>query len=250
MSLAKAVAPIKAAAYDENVRRASRIWGALLLAPAFGGCFLLPSGEPSRVEDVPAELRRPVLAVPAAPDRHPYGDRKHLAVGQWARYREPHRTVTFAVVGREGEDLWIEVIDEGSPRQVSARRVAPDGTVRRAYYGEVDSDGARSEVEPQPLAQRDGAGPPPAPPEGAPGREEGVERVRVGGRELEARAERVRSEDLEGRIVEEEWLWHPEVPPVYAAGPRGGLVRYRGPRGTVELEAWGGDARPLLEIPR
>lgn len=230
--------------------RAARVLGAAVLALAPGGCFLLPSGERSRVEEVPPEMRRPLLAVPAAPDRHPYGDLARLGVGQWARYREPHRTVTVAVVGREGEDFWIEVIDEGRPRQVSARRVAPDGTVRRAFYGEVEAGGARSAVEPQPLVQRDGSGPPPPAPEGAPGREEGTERVRVGGRELEARAVRIRSEDLEGRVVEEEWLWHPEVPPVYAGGPRGGLVRYRGPRGGVELEAWGSDARPALEIPR
>lgn len=250
MSLAKAVAPFKAAAYDGNVSRARRVAGLAVLALAAGGCFLFPSGEPSRVEEVPSELRRPVLAVPAAPDRHPYGDRARLEVGQWARYREPHRTVTIAVVGREGEDLWIEVIDEGRPRQISVRRVAPDGTVRQAFYGEVSSEGEPSEVVPQPLAQRDGRGPAPSPPAGAPGRREATERVRVGDRELEARAERIRTEDLEGRLVEEEWLWHPEVPPVYAGGPRGGLVRYRGPQGGVELEAWGADARPHLELPR
>jgi hypothetical protein len=192
------------------------------------------------VENVPEHLRQPVLVVPPAPDRHPYGDVTRLQVGQWARYREGARTLTLAAVGRDGEDVRIEVVEEGDPRQVSARRVRPDGSVRAAFYGEIHRDGARSAVLPQALEQSSRPEPP------ASGEATAEERVTVGGRPLAAKVVRVRSEDVEGRVTEEVTLWHPEVPPLYAGGVHGGLVARRGRRGEVVLLDFGADARPLL----
>ncbi len=216
-----------------------------LAIPALSGCFLLPSGEATRVEDAPEKLKRRRLVIPAVPDRHPYGDVGRLRPGQWARYREGERTITLAVAARGPEGVWVEVVEEGDPRQASARLVSPGGVILKAYYGEVSAEG-RSAVEEQPLQQSA------APPAGREetGRETGEETVTVAGRTLKARRVRVRTEDLEGRIVEEITLWHPDVPPVYAGSDMGGLVRRLAGGPVVELEDWGQDARPLLELPR
>ena len=217
----------------------------LLALPALAGC-IFGSGESSRVEKVPDELRRPRLVAPRVPDRHPYGDVTKLRPGQWASYQEDGRRITLAAVAAAGDAFWIEVIEEGEPRQVSARLVGPDGVVRKAYYGEISKDGIRSTIEPQPLEQN-----------GAPlparlnetRRETAEESVVVSGRELKARGVSLRFEDLEGRLTEEVTLWHPDVPPIYAGSAAGGLLRRKTGMSTVELAAFGADARPLLEIP-
>jgi len=212
-----------------------------------GGCFLLPSGEPSRVEEVPSDLRRAAVAAPPVGDRHPYGEVERLEVGQWVRVREEGGVFTLAVVGREAGGTWVEVVEEGTPRVVSARLVAPGGGVKRAWYAEVPAAG-----RPVPVPQeiRPGAAPPAREPEEL-SRETGEERHAVAGRELAARRVRVLREDAEGRLVEEVSLWHPEVPPVYAGSEYGGLILRRvGSRTVAELLDFGSGARPLLDLPR
>jgi hypothetical protein len=225
----------------------SRVTRLAALLPLLGSsCFLLPGGtEESRVEPVAERFRRKLLDVPPVPDRFAYGDPSRARVGQWARYRDRGRSVTLAAVGKEGDGVWIEEIDEGDPRQVRASLVAPDRSVRKAFYGEVHADGTRSAVEPAPLAQ---AAPPGRAPEAA--REVGEETVRVGTRQLAARRVRLRFEDLEGKVVQETSLWHPEVPGLYAESEHGGLVRRESGGAVVELVEFGTDAQPLLEIPR
>jgi len=222
-----------------------RLAGFLAGIPFLAGCFLLPSGESSRVKDVPEELKRSGVVAPPVVDRHLYGDVAGLRTGQWARYREGGGLLTLAVVGAEEGGVWVEVVEEGETRLVSARLVAPGGIVKKAFYGEV-SKGSRSAVVPQPLQQW--TEPPPGLREVS--REGGEERCAVGGRDLLAQRVRIRFEDLEGRLAEEVWLWHPEVPPVYAGSGLGGLVRKRAGSRQVDLVDFGNDARPLLEIPR
>jgi hypothetical protein len=216
----------------------------LAAVPALAGCFLLPSGEASRVEEVKPELRQPRLAAPEVPDRHPYGDAAKVQVGQWARYAEGDRAITIAVVAGEGDDAWVEVIEEGEPRLASARLVAPDGVVKRAFYREIAKEGA-SAVVVQPLVQSAVT-----PVQADSRREAGEEKVVVGGRELSARVVRVFREDLDGRRTEQVFLWHPDVPPVYAGSTFGGLVRRTASTGVVQLLDFGTGARPLVEIPR
>lgn len=207
-------------------------------------CMLMLSGcggAASVVDEVPPELRRTTAAVPAAGDRHPYADPSGVEPGRWATYREGGRTITLAVVGREAEGTWVEVIENGETRSASARLVAPDGTVRRAWYQEPGST-----AQPQALDQR-------AAPAAAKltetSREAGEERVKVGTRELVARRVRIRSEDLEGRIAEETWWWHPDVPPLYAGGEEGGLLRKVSSAGTIELLDFGAGAKPAVDRP-
>jgi len=236
------VARRKPSVYDSFMRR----WSPVLLLPWMAGC-ILGSGESSRVEKVPEDLRRPHVVVPRAPDRHLYGSISAVKPGQWATYREGGRTLTLAAVAAEGDALWIEVIDEGEPRQVSARLVGPDGVVRKAWYGELWKDGRKTAVEPQRLEQTVL----PAPSRlSETGRETGEETVTVSGRELRARRVSLRYEDLEGRLSREVSLWHAEVPPLYAGSADGGLVNRRSAATTVELLAFGNDARPLLDLPR
>ncbi len=219
---------------------------ALLLLPFLGGCFF-GGGAASRVEKVPDELQHARMVIPKAPDRHLYGDVTRLKPGEWATYREGNRLLTLAAVAVEGDALWIEVIDEGEPRQVSARLVGPDRVVRKAYYGEISKDGRKSLVEAQSLEQSAVVA---APRLSETGRETGEESVVVGGRELRARRVALRFEDLEGRLVQEVALWHKDVPKVYAGSDDGGLVRRRTGSTLVELTAYGTDARPLLDLPR
>ncbi len=211
--------------------------------PLLSGCFLFPSGESSRVGDVPEELKKSAVVAPAAADRHAYGGVARLKAGQWARYREGGAVLTLAVAGKEAGGVWVEVIEEGEPRLVSARLVTPEGVVKKAFYAEVSKDSKTAAV-PQDLRQW--AGPAPALREAS---REGIEeRVAVGGRDLAARGARVRSEDAEGRLVEEVSLWHPDVPPVYAGSDLGGLVRRRSGARAVELLDFGGDAKPLITV--
>lgn len=223
----------------DGVKRAAPI----LLLLALAAC----PGAASRADKVPDELRRPKLVTPKVPDRHLYGPVAGLRPGQWARYREGDRTVTLAAVGAERDRVWIEVIEEGEPRQVSARLVGPDGVVLKAWYQEISKDGQKSTVEPQTLQQN---GTTPAARLAESGRETGVETVTVGSRELKARRVSLRFEDLEGRLTQEVTLWHPDVPPIYAGGEGGGLVRRTSGTSKVELLDFGTDAKPLLEIPR
>jgi hypothetical protein len=205
------------------------------------------SGAASRIEKVPDELGRPRVAAPRVADRHVYGAVAGLRPGQWATYREKDRAFTLAAVAAAGDSLWIEVIEEGEPRQVSARLVGPDGVVKKAYYGEVSKDGSRSTVEPQPLVQNGATATARL---NESGRETAEETIVIGGRELKAQRVSLRFEDLEGRLWQEVTLWHKDVPPIYAGSEAGGLVRKMTAKSTVELTAFGTDARPLLEIPR
>jgi len=228
--------------YHSRMRR----WIPGLLLIGLAGC-IFGSGESSRVEKVPEDLQRPRVVIPRAPDRHLYGGIAGVRPGGWATYREGGRLLTLAAVAPEGDALWIEVVDEGEPRQVSARLVGPDGVVRKAYYGEIWKDGRKSLVDPQPLEQTDI---PPASRLSETGRETGEETVTVSGRELRAKRVSVKYEDLEGRLTQEISLWHPEVPPLYAGSPDGGLVRRTSGSSKVELVAFGTDARPLLKLLR
>jgi len=198
------------------------------------------------VEDVPPGLRTPVAVVPPAADRWPHGPTEGLRPGDWARYREAGLTLTYAAVEREEDALWIETILEGEVRQASAALVGTDGVVRKAFYGEVSKEG-KSAVSPQPVVQTSGA---PARRWTELSREGGEERIAVGGRALACRSQRVRYEDLEGRLFEEHSLWHPEVPPIRAGSEAGGLVRRKSPKVDLELLDFGKDAKPVVERPR
>lgn len=224
------------------MRRLLTLWTLSALA----GC-LSSGGEASRVEKVPDELQRPRVVAPKVADRHGFGDITKLRPGQWATYREGERSFTLAAVAAAGDSMWIELIEEGDPRLVSARLVSPDGVVRRAFYGEISKDGTKSAVEPQ-ILEQDGVSAGGALRES--NREVDQEKVTVAGRELLAHRVSVRFEDLEGRLVREVTLWHKDVPPIYAGGDAGGLVRRTTATSTVDLAGFGTDARPLLDLPR
>jgi hypothetical protein len=233
----------KRSLYHEVV---ARIIPLIVLLSALAGC-IFGSGASSKATKVPEELKRPRLVAPKLPDRHLYGDIAKVRPGQWASYREGDRTLTLSAVGVAGDRVWIEVIEEGEPKQISARLVSPDGVVHKAFYGEVTKDGRKSTVEPQALEQNGFSAPPKR---GETGRETGEETVTVAGREFKCKRVQVRYEDLEGRLTQEVTLWHKDVPAVYAGTDAGGLVRRQLGSVKVELIGFGDDARPQLEIPR
>jgi hypothetical protein len=203
-------------------------------------------GESSRVERVPEEIRKPRVVAPRVPDRHPFGDVTKVKPGQWATYKDGERTFTVAAVAAAGDAVWVELIEEGDPRVVSARLVGPDGVVRKAVYGEISKNGVKSSVEPQTLEQDSST----------PGngketsREVDEETLTVAGNELKCRRVSLRFEDLEGRLTRDVTLWNKDVPPVYAGSEDGGLVRRTTATSTVLLVGFGTDAKPLLDLPR
>jgi hypothetical protein len=210
----------------------------LLLSGGSAGLTAGCGGASSLIEDVPPELRKTASVVPAAADRWPYADPSGVEAGRWAKYREGDRTFTLSVAAHVPEGTWTEVVEEGS---ASARLVAADGTVLKSWYQEPDGP-ARE----QPLDQRAEEG---APKQAETSRERGEEKVKVGARELTARVVRLRLEDLEGRLSRETWVWHPDVPPLYAGAPEGGLVRRETARGKVELLDFGAGAKPAVQRP-
>ena len=218
----------------------------LAIALAVAAPWGCGTGEKSKVEKVPEEMLRPRVAAPKVSDRHPFGDVTKVRPGQWATYKEGERTFTIAAVAASGDSVWIEVIEEGDPRLVSARLVGPEGVVKKAYYGEISKGGAKSAVVPQTLEQDASSG-------GASkesGRETDEETVTVGGRELKCKRLSLRFEDLEGRLTREVTLWNKDVPPVYAGSEDGGLVKRATATSTVILTGFGTDAKPLLDLPK
>lgn len=195
-------------------------------------------GAGSVLEEVPPELGRTSAVVPPLSDRHPFADPSAVDIGRWARYREKDRSFTLAVVGREADGTWLELVEDGG---ASARLVAPDGAVLRAFFQEPG--GAPREQAPRQMAEAV------APKRHETSREESDEKVKVGARELTAKAVRLRLEDLEGRLTRETWIWHPDVPPLYAGSPLGGLVRRESAEGLVELLDFGADAKPQVRRP-
>jgi hypothetical protein len=222
-----------------RVRKALLIAGLSLLS-ACG------SGSASRVEKVGDELQKPRLVVPRAPDRHPFAPIDKVHKGEWATYREGERRFTLCAGEFEGEAMWIELIEEAEPRQVSARLVGIDGVVRKAWYGEIWKDGQRSSVEPQPLEQAVSA-----PADEPPASLAAVEATVVAaGREIRAARQRWSTEDLEGRRSESELVSSGEVPSILSWSRYGGLVLRKSAGRTLELQAFGTDGRLLLDRPR
>ncbi|HEX7900328.1 MAG TPA: hypothetical protein VF950_21350 [Planctomycetota bacterium] len=204
-------------------------------------CILLLAGcggASSVIEEVPPDLRKTTSVVPPLADRYPYADPSGVEPGRWAKYREGERVFTLAVAARVPEGTWMEVVEESA---ASACLVAPDGAVLKAYWQEPGGP-ARE----QPLDQR---AEPAAPKRAESSREVAEEKVKIGGRELAAKAVRLRLEDLEGRLVKETWVWHADVPPLYAGGELGGLVRRETSRGKVELLDFGAAAKPAVQRP-
>lgn len=213
---------------------------------ALGLLSACSSGESSRVEKVSDELQKPRLVVPRAPDRHPFAPIDKVHRGDWATYREGERRFTLTAGELEGDAMWIELVEEAEPRQVSARLVGIDGIVRKAWYGEVWKDGQRSTVEPQPLEQAT-----PVPGDAPPASLEAVEvTIVAAGRELRAARQRWSTEDLEGRRSESELVWSGDVPSILAWSRYGGLVLRKSGGRTLELQAFGTEGRLLLDRPR
>ena len=210
----------------------------VLLTGGSTGLTASCGGASSVIEEVPPDLRRTTSVVPPLADRWPYADPSGVEPGRWAKYRDGDRTFTLAVAGRAPEGTWMEVVEEGV---VSACLVADDGAVLKAWFQEPGGPPRE-----QPLDQRAA---PATPKRTETSREVGEEKVRVGARELTARVVRLRLEDLEGRLVKETWVWHPDVPPLHAGSELGGLVRRETSRGKVELLDFGAGAAPAIKRP-
>lgn len=215
------------------------------------GCFLFSKGPSSRTGDTPDELKKTRPVVPAAWDFFPYGDPADARPGDWARYRIAEKggtqEITIGVGGKSGDRFWIEVVEEADVRKASARLVAPDGAVSKAFYREVPRNGTAGPVHPQELK-------PYAEPTGPVlterSRTSEPRDVKVGERTIPALAVRVAYEDLSGRRTEEERIWSAEVPKLFEGGEAGGLVRKKTPQQEIELLDFGTGYRPVVDIPK
>ena len=223
----------------------------LLFLPVLSGCFLFRSTDGSSLETVPSHLKDERPQVPEVYDLHPYGSPALIPVGSWATYTLTQgveiQKVTLAAVTREEGGIWIEVIEEADPRRVSSRCVTPDGRVDKAWYVELRSDGTKIPPRPQPIIQ---FSEPPRPALTLRSREAHEEERRVAGTPLKVTVVRTSFEDLNGRTISEETVWCTAAPSLYAGSREGGLVRKSTEGLTVELAAFGTDAKPLVEIPK
>lgn len=217
--------------------RRMRAWIGLGIAPFMAGCFLFSSGPSSSTGDTPEDMKKTRMDVPASVDFHEYGGVAELEPGEWARYRvDGSYEITMGVAGVEGDHVWIEIVSEEETRKASARLIAPDGTITKALYREIPKNGAASAVHEQPLKQfvEDTT---PAMAERARAKE--PKTLTVGTRSISAVEVKVVFEDMSGRRAEEEWVWSPEVPKLYAGGDDGGLVRKKAGDKSVELVDFG-----------
>ncbi|MHC4606689.1 MAG: hypothetical protein ACYTAF_07100 [Planctomycetota bacterium] len=222
-----------------DIQRAAGLVASLLPVCLLCSCMIFATGDPSYVGEAPDSMKREAEHVPPVYDLHPYGAVSKARIGEWATYRVDDRTITLAAVAKEGANVWVEVIDEGAPRTVSARLVTPAGRVVKAFHRRLP-DGP---VTAQKLGQ--------APLEGDDGfaevdREETDEEFRVGEQALPAKHVRIVLEDLDGRQRVNEAWWSPRVPGLYAGSEHGGLLR----RGAATLLRFGTDARPTLTPPK
>ncbi|MBI2931900.1 MAG: hypothetical protein HYY16_09630 [Planctomycetes bacterium] len=220
----------------------------MLCSAAALGCSFAPGSRSGRI-DPAAEPRAPMP--PPLTDQHEFAPPEALQAGQWARYRvvrdDVEHELTLGVAARDGDRVWLEVVEEGDPRRASLRVVAPDGHIEKAFFREARAKGDPSVVVPQPLTQADPL-PAIAPAEPVPsiaGQET------VGGRSLTVILERLifRDEEL-GREYQEEHVWSPDAPVLYAASEHGGLVRRQTAREKISLIEFGGDYKACIEAPR
>lgn len=201
--------------------------------------MLFSAAHPSYAERLPEEMRKEEVHVPPVCDPHEYGALT-CPVGTWVSYSTPRGEVTLAVAAREEGHVWIEVVEEGSPRTVSLRKISSNRSVVEAWYLELPAGG----IHPQKVS-------PPASDPGTPTPNGSVERkpaeFPVGDRTLRGVLHQKATLDLDGNSTVEETGWSPEVPLLYEADPQdGGLVRRKG----VELLRFGTDWKRLIVPPK
>ena len=219
-----------------------------LMALLINGCFLFGTGRASSVGDAPPELKDYKPHVPDVSDRWPYGF-EGLKPGQWARYvvrRDGvESSLRLGVIKADGARLWIEVVDEGDVRAASARLVAPDGVVEKAFFRESGPQGTSAVIE-QKIVQR-AETPDPAPAEET---SEAGELDIAGARRRVTLTKSIFRDEALGRTETDEAAWCADLPGLYAASPAGGLARLKSDRRklAVDLAETGTDYKPLVEL--
>lgn len=189
------------------------------------------------------------MIVPTVSDHHEFAPVTAMKPGHWARYRITHSSteteVLLGVVAHEGQNVWLEVTEEGNPRRVSLRLISPDDQILEARYREIPAAGVPSVIERQPLSRGEGPSTTPS----SPPREVTTEActIPIGERTVQATRElRLFRDDELGREYREEYLWSPIVPGLFAISDHGGLVREESPHRRVQLVDWGDGYTPLM----
>ena len=214
----------------------------LFLLPAvLSGCSLFSSGVAGRLEAPGEELKEKTVHVPDVAVVHPWPVPAEVAPGPWAACRLNGKAITFALVAREKNSVWIEFLEEAPVLSVSARKIDADGRVLEAWFRPLP------EGEPlrQTLVQTP---PPPGPPPGKReiGRSSSRKTETFGGKECDVEVLKIVWEDLDGLRETEEECWSRDVPPLFGKSERGGLVRGKG----IEVLDFGsGATRKLAPIP-
>lgn len=213
------------------------------------GCFSCGTG--SRVEEVDPGLKVYRPAAPPLGDRHSSGRLDLVSPGTWAAYRVSRdgneTAITWGAVRKEGDSLWVEVVEEGDPRMVSLRRIAFDGEVLSARYQEIPASGPASEVADQPVSPGGDA------PRGQAAQTvESKKKIKVGERSVEATVYRklYRDESV-GREYEVEEAWSVDAPPILEhleiGGRPAGLVSRKSPAASIALVDWGTGYAPKIK---
>ena len=185
--------------------------------------------------------------MPAAPDRVGFSTKGYRA-GQWVSYETVRGferwTEKKAVVGQEGDALWIELSEiSGGVSRITALLVDPAGKVLRAYYGDPGREGV-----PMPIVAAGGSTDEPEPRVDT---EESDEEVHAAGKVFACRKVASTARHADGSVRKLMTWYSPKVPfaTTHDGKPYGGLVKLEGTSTRKILTGFGNDAKPELPHP-
>lgn len=186
-------------------------------------------------------------SMPVAPDRVGFSIREYR-VGQWVAYetREGRDiwTEKKAVVGKEGDALWIELTQKsGGPPRITALLVEPSGKVQRAFYGDPGRDGVAMPSVPD-RGEKEGDRP-------RLDTKESEEELHAAGRTFHCRKIESAARHSDGAVRRLTTWYSDEVPfaTSYEGKRYGGLVKLEGTTTRKILTGFGTDAKPELQHP-
>ena len=186
-------------------------------------------------------------SAPAAPEHVGFSIRDHR-VGQWVSYETERGrerwTEKKAVVGGEGDALWIELTEQtGSVPHITALLVGPSGRVSRACYGDPGREGVPMTIVPE----KPGKEEPPPTVEA----KESEEEVHAAGRTFRCRKVVSTARHADGSVRTLTTWYSDSVPfaTLHEGKPYGGLVKLEGSSTRKVLTGFGTDAKPELRHP-
>lgn len=184
--------------------------------------------------------------VPIVYDKFTLSDARAFKVGMWALYKVKEKKAAIdlkiSVVQKDGENFWVEInkVGENSNKEhTSVQLVTPDSKVLAAFYTENGGAVVKQEIAPEP--QKVEAEWPKTEEKITP--KQSV-KCQAGNFTADLHFYSVTQEDG-SQTVEKKYI-SKGVPPLFEKG----LVLSEGVEKSIELAAFGNDAKPSVTIPK